>query len=289
MRFCVTAGGDRTRRHHALRDLFAHICDGAGVSVQVEPLHLLIPDVDHPAHDRRRPADVLLPSFARRMPHALDFAVSSPHRRDLVGLASRESLTAAVDYEATKRIFRETALRCTRDGIVFVPMVFEPSGACGPAATRIFRQLLARSALRRGPDRSSQALAVRQRVSLTVRRQAAQAVLRRLPHRAPAPPAAGPAMELAGASAATLEESLPARPWGASPAHAPDAPMVHSGAPAPWAQPPPAASVPSMAHPMPATPQLAPPVPAMALPPAAVWAPLPALSGPPHGAARWAW
>ena len=44
------AGGDRTIRHHAMRNLFAHLCDGAGLRADLEPEHVLIPDSDHPAH-----------------------------------------------------------------------------------------------------------------------------------------------------------------------------------------------------------------------------------------------
>ncbi len=86
-----------------------------------------------------------------------------PHRRELLGLASRESYAASIDYEATKRSLRDTALQCSRDGIIFVPMVFEPSGICGPSAERVFRQLLARSALPRGPAHAQQALFEMQR------------------------------------------------------------------------------------------------------------------------------
>ncbi len=69
--------------------------------------------------------------------------------------------------------------------------------------------------------RASLAHAVRQRVSTTVRRQAAQALLRRLPVSARAPQALGPATELAAASAATVEASCTGDVLAAGPSRPP--------------------------------------------------------------------
>ena len=110
-------------------------------------------------------------------------------------------------------------------------MVFEPSGLCGPAADRVFRQLLARSTLPRGPARDSLALSVRQRVCVAVRRQAAQALRRRLPDRGPAPPSAGPSTELAPASAAALEAELAVRTCQGPPHTMAPPPCVQPGVP----------------------------------------------------------
>ncbi len=104
--------------------------------------------------------------------------------------------------------------------------------------------MFARSVLPRGPARDSLAAAVRQRVCVAVRRQAAQALRRRLPSRTPAPPAAGPGTEITAASAATLEAESAAHTWPVPlPAVAPIAtpratqPLARSGIPVTHAAP----------------------------------------------------
>ena len=201
-------GGDRTRWHHTLRNHFAQLCEGAGLQAEVEAPHLLLPDVEHPGQEERRPADVFLPVWDKRCPAAFDFAITSPHRLDVIHNAAREGGFAAADYEGFKRTFKDTAQQCEREGITFVPMVFEPSGACGPTARAVFRKLV-RSGW--NPDRESRsqlAQRVRQKWCVLVRRQAARTVLRRM--------AGGdrglcedepPSVGLAASAAATLESS----------------------------------------------------------------------------------
>ena len=44
-------------------------------------------------------------------------------------------------YEQTKRRHLDTALQCANQGITFVPMVAEPTGAWGPVALKTFAAL----------------------------------------------------------------------------------------------------------------------------------------------------
>eukprot|EP00666_Eupelagonemidae_sp_cell4sb_P017760 gene17760-biopygen41254 len=83
-------GGDRTTMHNVLRGTFANDLSGAGLHPEVEAPHLLLPDPEHPGQTDRRPADVFLNSFMRRLPTAFDFAVTSPHRLDVQRRAAEE-------------------------------------------------------------------------------------------------------------------------------------------------------------------------------------------------------
>eukprot|EP00661_Eupelagonemidae_sp_cell13_P025425 gene25425-biopygen10506 len=142
-----------------------------------------MPDVEHPAQEGRRPADVFLPTWDRRCPAAFDFAITSPHRLDVVRLAADQG------------------------GISFLPMVFEPSGACGPTARDVFRKLVRVGNAPAEEDPKTFAHRIRQRFCVLVRRQAAQAVLRRGRVRSEDPDDAPVQCALAVSAAARLEET----------------------------------------------------------------------------------
>ncbi|CAE7200052.1 nipblb [Symbiodinium natans] len=81
---CV-AGGERTLRHNAVRNLVCSWAERGVLQPERERAGLLLPQrPDEAALARRRPADVFLPAF-RGTPTALDFAVTvsgwSPSRR----------------------------------------------------------------------------------------------------------------------------------------------------------------------------------------------------------------
>eukprot|EP00666_Eupelagonemidae_sp_cell4sb_P003729 gene3729-biopygen36203 len=204
-----SCGGDRTTRHNILRGTFAHDLTGAGLHPEVEAPHLLLPDPDHPGQDARRPADVYLAAFVHRRPTAFDFAVTSPHRRDVQRRAADEGGLAAADYEGFKRTFGDTADECARDGVTFVPMIFEPSGGCGPSAREVFHRLARGGSAGADIEPAVFALQHRQKWSVLVRQLHARAVLRRLHDSVPVadPCALSPAQEAAEAAAAARESS----------------------------------------------------------------------------------
>eukprot|EP00661_Eupelagonemidae_sp_cell13_P012830 gene12830-biopygen19983 len=207
-------GGDRTRWHNTLRNHFAHLCESAGLHAEVDAPHLLLPDIDHPAQEQRRPADVFLPVWDRRCPAAFDFAITSPHRIDVIQHAARQGGYAAADYEGFKRTFHDTAEQCEREGITFLPMVFEPSGACGPTAREVFRRLLRHGSPPADEQPSAFAQRLRQKWCVHVRRQAARTVLRRMHTSSAQAPDDVPADEMTVSAAARGEGD---RPAGSSP------------------------------------------------------------------------
>ena len=63
---------------------------------------LLLPPRPSDAITRRRPANEYLPSWIHSNPAALDFAVTSPQRQDIVPEASSTPRAAAVEYVGAK-------------------------------------------------------------------------------------------------------------------------------------------------------------------------------------------
>ena len=94
---CV-AGGERSQRHNAVRDLVCAWAERAGLRPEKERAGLLLPQSPEDTHSaRRRPADVYLPALAGS-PAALDFAITAPQRQEALAIASRETGAAAADY-----------------------------------------------------------------------------------------------------------------------------------------------------------------------------------------------
>lgn len=80
------AGGERTLRHNALRDLVCSWAQRGCLRPEREKAGLLLPHLQKPddvSSARRRPADVFLPAFLGR-PTAIDFAITAPQRVDVL-------------------------------------------------------------------------------------------------------------------------------------------------------------------------------------------------------------
>ena len=80
----------------------------------------------------------------RGSPAALDLAITSPQRQDILAQAASETGAAAVDYESRKRQYLDTEEECRQQGILFVPLGAESSGGGGPTAMATFRRLARR-------------------------------------------------------------------------------------------------------------------------------------------------
>lgn len=186
--------GDRTKRHDALRNqTFFHAQAAGFSSAELERPGLLQPrapgegppDTDADGDDLdasgRRPADVFIPRWRNGIPAALDFAVTSGLRGDLVVSSAEASGTAAERYEEHKRQFLDTARRCSDAGVAFVPMVAEAhGGSWGREARRAFAVLAKRAADAAGEEPALVAAEHAQRLSLLLHKETARAVLRRL-------------------------------------------------------------------------------------------------------------
>ena len=138
------------------------------------------------AHGLRRPADVFLPRGACGAPTALDFACTSGLRADRVRLAAEQPEQVASRYEDFKRNFKPpgeqagTEALCAQNGLRFVPMVLEAHGGGWSAVARQTLDVIARSvaaAWNEKPEVAS--LRIAQRLSTTLHRENARAILKR--------------------------------------------------------------------------------------------------------------
>ena len=106
--------------------------------------------------------------------------MTSPNQTSIVGIAAREALHAASSYSETKRAHLNTATACAAQGVTFLPMVCETSGAWAPEASAILKQLARKAAARDGRRASEHYRALLQRLAVKVRTANARAHLRRM-------------------------------------------------------------------------------------------------------------
>ena len=175
---CV-AGGERTLRHNAVRDVVFDWAVRAGLAPEKERAGLLPPHASEDASSaRRRPADVYLPSWAGS-PAALDFAVTAPQRQETLAQAGKEAGAAAADYARHKEAHLGTAAACAAQGITFRPMVVETTGHWERQASALLKQLAGAVATRSGEDAAPVHASLLQELSVVVRSFRARAALRR--------------------------------------------------------------------------------------------------------------
>ena len=188
-----SCGGERTRRHNLLRNQIYYACSAANLRPELERPGLLPPrPFDEPGTDcsnreasARRPADVYLPRWAGGPPAALDFAVTSGLNQDVIAGSAQDRETACRQYEDRKRSHMNTAAVCQQQGFTFVPMIVEAvGGGWGAEARRVFSEIAKVSAFAAGDltTDSDCGAALNQRLSMTLHRENARAVLRRFAH-----------------------------------------------------------------------------------------------------------
>eukprot|EP00973_Karenia_brevis_P085829 11906094-Karenia_brevis.AAC.1 len=134
-----------------LRNHVFHWCLNAGLNPELEKPGLLqarpyqgsVPENGlHQEPGARRPADVFLPRWRAGPPAALDFAVTSALRSDMVQSSIQDAMAATTIYEDFKRSHNNTDVDCQSAGISFIPLVVEAdSGGWGPSAARVFSEL----------------------------------------------------------------------------------------------------------------------------------------------------
>ena len=191
-----SCGGDRTKRHNLVRNVGVRLATAAGWRPEPEKPGLLRP---RPAQgnlfedgsevrevgrgpEARRPADIYVPRWDLGGAAALDFAVTSGLRTDLLEQTAADGLSCLKSYEQAKKSFQDTFNHCASEGITFVPMIAEAhSGAWGPEATKVWLKLCKAISLVSGESAAIEALRARQNLGLTIHRETARAILRRSP------------------------------------------------------------------------------------------------------------
>ena len=118
------------------------------------------------------------------MPAALDLAIVSPQRLDILEHSSQELGYAAESYEVKKRLHLQTEQQCTDQGIHFVPLVAERSGGWGPTALTTFVKLARAISQRTGEGKNKILAHHLEELSVRIRRSKARATLKRCPQAA---------------------------------------------------------------------------------------------------------
>ena len=152
-----SVGGDRTKRHHLLRNEAFHLCTAAGLHSELEKPGLLCPRPElggapedgqvSPVQDggnsaARRPADVYLPRHRLEAPACLDFAVTSGLRNDVIASTLLDRRLPAIKYEDHKCAYLDTKATCEVEGMSFIPVVVEAcGGSWGPQAQKLWSEI----------------------------------------------------------------------------------------------------------------------------------------------------
>jgi hypothetical protein len=194
-------GGDRTTRHNRLRDT-AHIEMNIGHLGAEKEKQGLLPD--RPADDgvrsaltdvgdeRRRPADIWLPrggGSTNGCPEALDFAVTSGLRSDLIQRVCTDPEHIFSQYAALKETYRDTGQKCRAQGFQFTPLIFESHGGSWSLAARRIFDFVAKQQQSVGEvGLQGASLKIAQRLSSTLHRENARAIFKRLAQQSPGTP-----------------------------------------------------------------------------------------------------
>ena len=186
--------GDRTLRHNAVRDVTFQEAVDAALQPEREKAGLLparpAQDGLGPESDGRRPADIWLPRGTESGAEALDFAVTSGLQAALYRRVAENTNVVFDHYEAFKRSFKNTEQACKDQNLRFSPMILEAHGGGWSSAFRRTVDWIARNAAAANhEDATVVSLRIAQRISCSLHRENARAILKRKVQ-----PAALPAM-----------------------------------------------------------------------------------------------
>ena len=177
--------GDRTVKHNSIRNACSEEAVAGGLRPEKEKAGLLPgrpPSDGLPAiRSARRPADIWVPRGMHGGGEAFDFAVTSGLKSGHLGQVIKSPELVFSQYEATKRQHLSTEDVSKAAGFRFSPLVLESHGGGMSQLTRRFVSWLAGAvAATRGTDEDREALRIAQRMSATLHREGARAILRRL-------------------------------------------------------------------------------------------------------------
>ena len=130
---------------------------------------------------RRRPADVYLPRWSSGGPAALDFAITSGLQIGSLASTAADGTAPTSTYENRKRDHLRTEALCRDEGLSFVPMVAEGvGGGWSTAGQAVWKSCAHAIANISGEHRNAVAEQIFQTLSITIHKEGARAVLRRL-------------------------------------------------------------------------------------------------------------
>jgi len=165
---CCAKSGDLVIRHNTLRNLVNSIASDGLLSPILEKKGILGPT------SGRRPGDVTIPNWEQGNGLAIDVAVTSPLQKSSVRLVS-----PCEEYAANQK-HRKYDLSFEGTDYSFCAMVFETLGAVNHEGEEVLQQLFRFAAKRLGREFSSFCGRSWARVSCSLQRSVAQAILNRI-------------------------------------------------------------------------------------------------------------
>jgi hypothetical protein len=188
-----SCNGDRTVRHNSVRNVVFEEATEANLQAEREKAGLL---PERPGEDglpvksgARRPADVWLPRGTRGEAEALDFAVTSGLQAAWYRRAADDPGSVFAHYEGFKREHKQTDQVCAEQGFKFTPLIVEAHGGGWSPALRRVVDWIAKSAQATGHEKAAAvSLKIAQRISCSLQKENARAVLRRQVQPEGAPP-----------------------------------------------------------------------------------------------------
>ena len=123
----------------------------------------------------------------------MDFAVTSGLHDDLLAAAANDPSSVTAAYDEHKRQYLNTQVECRNEGFDFWPFIVEAyGGGLSIGARRVVAHIAKAWAAREGEEIGAQASELLRRISISVHRENARAVLRRLSPSSAAAPATNP-------------------------------------------------------------------------------------------------
>ena len=114
------------------------------------------------------------------MPAALDLAVTSGLKSDMVRRSAENGSAAVTTYEDFKRSYLNTEATCQEEGLSFIPLICEADGGgWGPAAHAVWSELAKYKSILTGEQNSTIAIRLLQSLGLILHKENARAILRR--------------------------------------------------------------------------------------------------------------
>ena len=109
-------GGDKTRRHNAVRDILFLAARGAALSVEREPKHLLL-------RGGQKPTDLLLRDYTEGF-HASAFDVTISDTLQPTSLDRAVAVTGYVAQVAHEKFLLKYQDSCRESNLAFLPLVW---------------------------------------------------------------------------------------------------------------------------------------------------------------------
>ena len=125
---------------------------------------------------------IWLAGHMARQPQAVDFAVASGLRDPHPGAGEDDVVSLFAEYEDHKRSYKETESQCRRQGMAFVPFVVDAhAGGMSLLARRTVDAFARDIAASTNTTAAAVSLRIAQRISCSLQRESARAILRRRP------------------------------------------------------------------------------------------------------------